>query len=209
MSTSKDEPRYHHGDLRRALVAGGLVLLEQDGASALGLREIARLVGVSAAAPYRHFADRKALLEAVAAEGFRDFTRAMTAAAEGLPEGEQLAAMAFGYVRFAREQPALFRLMFSAELHPFRDPELKAEADAAYATIAMAAAREDNSAPGEVAVMCWSFVHGLSMLLLEEQILGVSAGNADALVRVLTERFVRDVRAGLTPAAPATAENVA
>jgi len=202
MSTSDSEPRYHHGDLRRALVAGGLVLLEERGAAALGLREIARLVGVSAAAPYRHFADRKALLEAVAAEGFRDFTRAMSKAAEGVAEDGQLAAMAFGYVRFALDQPALFRLMFSAELHPYRDPELKEQADAAYATIAVAAAREDKSAPGEVAVMCWGFVHGLAMLVLEEQILGVSAANADALVRVLTERFVRDVRAGTRETSP-------
>ncbi|MDP3317245.1 MAG: TetR/AcrR family transcriptional regulator [Devosia sp.] len=196
MSTSKDEPRYHHGDLRRALVAGGLVLLEEKGASALGLREIARLVGVSAAAPYRHFADRKALLEAVAAEGFRGFAAAMAKAAEGLPEAEQLAAMAFAYVRFALDEPALFRLMFSSDLHPYRDGELREHADAAYATIAVAAAREDKSAPGEMAVTCWSFVHGLAMLVLEEQILGVTAGNADALVRVLTERFVRDIRAG-------------
>jgi len=65
----------------------------------------------------------------------------------------------------------------------------------------VAAAREDKSAPGEVAVMCWSFVHGLALLVLEEQILGVSAGNADALVRRLTERFVRDIRAGQRPAA--------
>lgn len=196
MSTSEESARYHHGDLRRSLIAGGLVLLEERGAAALGLREIARLVGVSAAAPYRHFADRKALLEAVAAEGFRQFTAAMQQAAEGKPEAEQLAVMAFAYVRFALDQPALFRLMFSSELHPYRDPDLRAQADAAYATIAVAAAREDKSAPGEVAVMCWSFVHGLAMLVLEEQILGVSAGNADALVRVLTGRFVRDIRAG-------------
>ncbi|MFA6046720.1 MAG: TetR/AcrR family transcriptional regulator, partial [Phycisphaerales bacterium] len=143
MSTSDDEPRYHHGDLRRSLIAGGLVLLEEKGAAALGLREIARLVGVSAAAPYRHFADRKALLEAVAAEGFRDFSKAMAKAAEGVGEDGQLAAMAFAYVRFALDQPALFRLMFSSELHPYRDPELRGHADAAYATIAVAAARED------------------------------------------------------------------
>jgi AcrR family transcriptional regulator len=196
MSTSENAPRYHHGDLKRSLIAAGLVLLEEKGASALGLREIARLVGVSAAAPYRHFADRKALLEAVAAEGFRSFSGAMARAAEGMAEAEQLAAMAFAYVRFALDQPALFRLMFSAELHPYRDPDLKEQAEAAYATIAVAAAREDKSAPGEMAVTCWSFVHGLAMLVLEEQILGVSAGNADALVRVLTERFVRDIRAG-------------
>ena len=167
MSTSENEAPYHHGDLRRALVAGGLVLLEEKGASALGLREIARLVGVSAAAPYRHFADRKALLEAVAAEGFRDFTAAMGKAADGVEEAGQLAAMAFAYVRFALDQPALFRLMFSSDLHPYRDPDLREQADAAYATIAVAAAREDKSAPGEVAVMCWSFVHGLAMLVLE------------------------------------------
>ena len=79
MSTSKDEPRYHHGDLRRALVAGGLVLLEEKGASALGLREIARLVGVSAAAPYRHFADRKALLDqaGLAAREAREVSQGM------------------------------------------------------------------------------------------------------------------------------------
>ncbi|RYH12794.1 MAG: TetR/AcrR family transcriptional regulator, partial [Alphaproteobacteria bacterium] len=149
MSTSGQDTRYHHGDLRRSLIAAGLVLLEEKGAAGLGLREIARLVGVSAAAPYRHFADRKALLEAVAAEGFGDFTAAMARAAEGLAEDEQLAAMAFGYVRFALDQPALFRLMFSSELHPYRDPELKQQAQAAYATIAVAAAREDKSAPGE------------------------------------------------------------
>lgn len=196
MSTSENAPRYHHGDLKRSLIAAGLVLLEEKGAAALGLREIARLVGVSPAAPYRHFADRKALLEAVAAEGFRSFSGAMARAADGMAEAEQLAAMAFAYVRFALDQPALFRLMFSAELHPYRDPDLKEQAEAAYATIAVAAAREDKSAPGEMAVTCWSFVHGLAMLVLEEQILGVSAGNADALVRVLTERFVRDIRAG-------------
>ncbi len=128
MLTYDDAPRYHHGDLRRSLIAGGLVLLEEKGAAALGLREIARLVGVSAAAPYRHFADRKALLEAVAAEGFRQFSEAMATAAEGRPEGEQLATMAFAYVRFALEQPALFRLMFSSELHPHRDPDLKEQA---------------------------------------------------------------------------------
>jgi AcrR family transcriptional regulator len=196
MSTSDDAPRYHHGDLRRALVAAGLVLLEESGAAALGLREMARLVGVSAAAPYRHFADRKALLEAVAAQGFRDFTAAMEQAIAGVEPGEQLARMAQAYVGFARQQPALFRLMFSSELHPYRDPELREQADAAYATIAVAAAREDKSAPGEVAVTCWAFVHGLAMLLLEEQILNIPAGNTEALVQVLTERFVRDIRAG-------------
>lgn len=196
MSTSEGDSRYHHGDLRRALIDAALALLADKGAAGLGLRELARAVGVSPAAPYRHFADRKALLEAVAAEGFARFVATMEQAREGVPEERQLAAQAFAYVRFALDQPPLFRLMFSSELHPYRDPELRRQADAAYASIAVAAAREDKSAPAEVAVTCWSFVHGLAMLLLEEQILGVSAGNADALVRTLTERFVRGLRSG-------------
>lgn len=196
MSTSEGDSRYHHGDLRRALIDAALALLADKGAAGLGLRELARAVGVSPAAPYRHFADRKALLEAVAAEGFARFVATMEQAREGVPEARQLAAQAFAYVRFALDQPPLFRLMFSSELHPYRDPELRRQADAAYASIAVAAAREDKSAPAEVAVTCWSFVHGLAMLLLEEQILGVSAGNADGLVRTLTERFVRGLRSG-------------
>jgi AcrR family transcriptional regulator len=196
MSTSDEAPRYHHGDLRRTMVAAGLLVLEEKGTSGLGLRELARLVGVSAAAPYRHFADHKGLLEAIAAEGFFRFTEAMSGASEGVAEEAQLGAMAFAYVRFAVDQPALFRLMFSSELHPYRDPELRQQADAAYATIAVAAAREDKSAPAEMAVTCWAFVHGLAMLLLDEQILGVSAENSEVLIRTLTQRFVRDIRAG-------------
>jgi len=196
MSTSTDDATYHHGDLKRALIEAGLAMLRHKGADGLGLRELAREVGVSPAAPYRHFADRKALLEAMGATGFRDFVATMAQARDGVPEDEQLPAMAFAYVRFAIDRPALFKLMFSSELHPYRDAELKQQAAAAYATIAVAAAREDKLEPAEMAVTCWSFVHGLAMLVLDEQILGVSRDNADPLIRKLTRNFVGDIRAG-------------
>lgn len=192
MSTSR--PAYHHGDLRRALVDAALATLAERGAAALGLRELARAVGVSPAAPYRHFADRKALLEAVAADGFARFGAAMEAAREASFVEDQLAAMAYAYVRFAIDNPPLFRLMFSPEISPYRDPALKIAAAAAYAPLATAAAREDAGAPAEVAVTAWSFVHGLSLLLLDEQILGVSAANADPLIHSLAARFVRGLR---------------
>jgi hypothetical protein len=86
--------------------------------------------------------------------------------------------------------------MFSSELHPYRDAELKTQAAAAYSTIAVAAAREDKSEPEVVAVTCWSFVHGLAMLLLDEQIMGVGRDTAERLVRHLTRSFVSDIRAG-------------
>lgn len=178
------------------MIEAGLETLRHAGLRGLGLRELARQVGVSPSAPYRHFSDRKALLEALAASGFERFVAAMAKAREGMPAEEVLPAMAMAYVRFALDNPALFRLMFSAEINPYRDPILKEQAGAAYATIAEAAAREDKFEPAEVAVTCWSFAHGLAMLLLDEQILGVSGNTAEPLLRKLTRSFVSDIRAG-------------
>ncbi len=195
MSTSAPSDGYHHGNLRAALVAAALQRLEAEGPSALGLRELARGVGVSPSAPYRHFADRQALLEAVATEGFHRFSAAMSEAAAGLPDTEQLEAMARAYVRFAVASPHLFRLMFSAEIEHRRDPALAAAAKSAYASLAAAAAREDAAAPAKVAITAWAFVHGLSVLLIDQQILGVSASGADALVEQLAERLIAGLRA--------------
>jgi AcrR family transcriptional regulator len=178
------------------MIEAGLETLRHAGLRGLGLRELARAVGVSASAPYRHFADRKALLEALAASGFERFVAAMAAAREGMPLEEELPAMAMAYIRFAIDNPALFRLMFSAEISPYRDTALKQQAAAAYATIAVAAAREDKAEPAEVAVICWSFVHGLAMLVIDEQILGVAHTDPEPLLRKLTRSFVSDIRAG-------------
>lgn len=199
MSTSGLDAPYHHGDLKRALVEAALELLDEAGADSVGLRQVARRVGVSAAAPYRHFKGRRALLEAVAAEGFRRFTDMMAIKEEGLPEAEQLPAMAEAYVRFALVQPALFRLMFSREIDKDGDTALHHAALGAYASLARAAAREVPDAPSEGAVIAWAFVHGLAMLLLDEQILGVSPQNSESLVRNLAQRFVAGLRAAVAP----------
>lgn len=188
MSTSEGSDRYHHGDLRRALVEAALELLLEGGTEALGMRELARRVGVSAAAPYRHFRDKQALIQAVAAAGFALFLDAVEAAKAGLPQDEQFGAMAEAYVQFALRYPRLYKLMFSSELGKFEDKDLRRAADAAYESLAVAAAKEDPEAPGEAAISAWAFVHGLSMLLLDEQLLGVSAANAEPLVKALTRR---------------------
>lgn len=195
MSTLPGPVPYHHGDLRRALIDAAMAALRESGADGIGLRDVARRAGVSAAAPYRHFENRAALLAAVAADGFEAFRREQDLAREGLAEDNQLAAMAHAYVRFALANPPLFRLMFSAGLEMGRHPELRAAADAAYAPLARAAAREDNVAPEEVAVAAWAFVHGLSMLLLDNQVLGASPANSEGLVRSLTARFIAGMRA--------------
>jgi len=191
MSTSEPHDRYHHGDLRRALVEAALELLLEGGTEALGMRELARRVGVSAAAPYRHFRDKQALIQAVAAAGFALFLEAIDKAKADVPAEEQFGAMAEAYVQFALRYPRLYRLMFSSELGKFEDKELRRAADAAYESLAVAAARQDPEAPGEAAISAWAFVHVLSMLLLDEQLLGVSAANAEPLIRKLTRRQAR------------------
>ena len=201
MSTSNPEAGYHHGDLKRALLDAALEMLDQEGAEGVGLRELARKVGVSPAAPYRHFKSRQALLEAVATEGFRRFSAMMAAKEADYAEAEQFPAMAEAYVRFALVQPALFRLMFSRQIDKQGNRVLREAAVEAYGSLARAAAREVPDAPSEGAVIAWSFVHGLSMLLLDEQILGVSPQNSDSLIRTLAQRFARALRAAVAPAA--------
>lgn len=199
MSTSNESDRYHHGDLRRALVDAALELLAEGGTDALGLRELARRVGVSAAAPYRHFRDRQALIQAVAAAGFERFDAEVCGAKDDVAPEEQFASMAEAYVHFALRNPRLYRLMFSSELGKFEDPELRRAADAAYASLAVAAAREDPTSPGEAAISAWAFVHGLSMLLLDGQLLGVTPETADPLIRKLARRSVNRLHNGQNP----------
>jgi AcrR family transcriptional regulator len=113
----KDDSTYHHGDLRAALVKAAAAEVERSGYESLSLRELAESVGVSRAAPYRHFADRRALLAAVAADGFERLTgiyrRAM---GSGKTPRDRLAAAGHGYLRFAAERPQMFRLMFVSDL---------------------------------------------------------------------------------------------
>src|SRR5882757_7557151 len=103
---------YHHGDLRAACLDAAMELLEEGGETALSLRAVARRAGVSPAAPYRHYADREALVSAVAAIGYRELAERLAAVHPSPSTPEQLAAVAVAYVRFALERPALFRIMF-------------------------------------------------------------------------------------------------
>src|SRR5260221_5999125 len=110
MSTS--EATYHHGDLRAALVRAALELLEDSGESDLSLRAVARRAGVSPAAPYRHYADREALVSAVAAVGYPELATRPALAHPSPSTGEQLASVAVAYVQFSLDPPPLFRIMF-------------------------------------------------------------------------------------------------
>jgi AcrR family transcriptional regulator len=173
------EDSYHHGALRQALVAAALELLEEG--QALSLRAVARRAGVSHAAPYHHFADRRALLAAVAAEGMALLREAVLVRASGSGQdaGARLLAAGAAYVRFALQRQAIFRLIFSAELASREGlPELKES----YASVRgmlfdlTAGFLGPDADDDEVRVWAlrgWSLVHGLANLILDEQVPGV------------------------------------
>lgn len=179
---------YHHGDLRGALVAAGLAVLEEGGdPSALSLREAARRAGVSAMAPYRHFADKDALLAAVAEIGFGRLRDALAEADRAPDAYEALIGQGVAYVGFACTNPALFRLMFGAAASCGGESAAK-PAGAAYAVLAerVAALAAPDDAP-EHALRCWAIVHGIAALAVDRQLpdLGIApTALADRLLRL-------------------------
>ena len=186
MSTSLPNAPYHHGDLRNALLEAALVILDRDGEAGLGLRDLARAVGVSPAAPYRHFDSRAALLEALAVTGFQRFTRAMEDVAEAGPP-DTLTAMGKTYVLFALHNAALFRLMFSPQLKRDNRPGLRMAADAAFATLRHVSGG-DSRAGRVAALAAWARVHGLAVLLLDGQIALQAGEDIEALITEIVEK---------------------
>ena len=116
MKKSK-KPAYHHGNLEQALIDEALKLVEQDGEMAVSLRDLAQSLGVSRAAPYRHFASRDDLLAAVAARGFEDLVALYDTALAGPGNAqERLSAASHAFFDFAMRRPGLYRLMFESDL---------------------------------------------------------------------------------------------
>ena len=161
--------RYHHGDLRRDLLQVARGQIADHGAGTLSLAALARLAGVSQAAPYRHFADRNALLEAVAADGFQVLVERLAAALDARqpPQGAT-AALATAYLQFGEENAELYRLMFASGLVPAAtvDGPLAAKADEAFAMLRSTLASREPDGPEveQAAYRVWAQLHGLVML---------------------------------------------
>jgi AcrR family transcriptional regulator len=166
---------YHHGNLRQALLEEAAEVIRERGVGALSLRDLARRVGVSHGAPARHFPDKGALLTALATDALQRFQAALLG---GMAEAGDSAldrhrAIGMGYVRFAIEHRAYFRLMTSRR--DFFEPD--AEFDAAYQRLfqtireATVAAQQEGWAthrdPDELLITAWSVVHGFAMLWVE------------------------------------------
>lgn len=166
---------YHHGDLRRALLQEAVHVIQAQGVDMLTLRSVGERLGVSRTALYRHFADKSALLTAVAREGFRTLRRELVAG-WGAGAWEGFEAMGLAYIRFAVANPSHYRVMFGGFVKGHTDPDLVEEATGAFqalvdAIVALQQAgtlRADD--PLQLARVIWALVHGVAMLAIDGQI---------------------------------------
>lgn len=201
----KEGGRYHHGNLRDALVLAAERAIAKSGNIDLPLRDVAKLAGVSHAAAYRHFDSKAALLAEVAVKGFAALTARITgAAARGRTPEARFVEAGVGYVSFALESSGAFRVMFDASLKPFtRFPGLSEAAFEALSELhrvlrdgVTAGAFREDDLEGSV-MAAWSMIHGHATLLLDDQLLGpfsVGHEGAVASARLVMRRLVDGLR---------------
>jgi AcrR family transcriptional regulator len=199
-SRSRRRPSSPPGGLRDTLVEAASTLIARKGAQGFSLREVARRARVSEAAPYWHFADREALLAAVAERGFLEMATSMAEIWSQAPDPLlRLRALGVGYVKFALAHPAYLRVMFGSEVpDKAAYPTLKDAADRTFAMLVQAiadaqGARQVRPGPAEdLAVAAWSLVHGLAALLVDGKLKDHvhSARDAEALAERVTEAFM-------------------
>ncbi|UUV30230.1 WHG domain-containing protein [Amycolatopsis roodepoortensis] len=163
MSTST-KSGYHHGDLRASLLTTAMRMLEAG--EQFSLRAVAREAGVSATAPYRHFADRDALESALAAQGLRDLKEDLSKGRELPASAADLAELAVAYVDFALRRPALFRLMFGNACDTGSEERVRAAADI-HELLRLAMARVFSEPSDALASAGWALAHGLAYLFLD------------------------------------------
>ena len=158
---------YRHGNLPAALLAAARQILDENGLQAVGLRETARRVGVSATAAYRHFTSKEDLLASVAAEGFRELAAAMESATRG---ANPLTRAGLAYIEFAHQNRGLFRLMFGPVLaERAKYPALQAATAGVEAVLLRGVADLDQRPldDNHAAMAAWGLVHGLAHLIVD------------------------------------------
>ena len=198
----KRPDRYHHGDLRRALLEEAVRTIQADGVEHLTLRGIGKKLGVSRTALYRHFSGKQALLAGVAREGFRMLRLALTAAWDRHGRGrEGFEEMGMAYVGFAVSHPSHYRVMFGRFVESSaKDDEFVEEATAAFQVLVDSLVEQQQAGlvrrddPLILARFIWSLVHGIAMLVIDDRLPGPDEGG-HALSRYAMER-IRDAIAG-------------
>lgn len=176
-STGRRRGSYHHGDLKRALTSAALSLVAEKGPKGFTLTEAARRAGVSAAAPYRHFADKAELLAAVAEQGFHELHADLAAAADRVSDPkERVVELGRAYVRWAIGHPDHYQVMFGAESLKAEQPSMAMAGEQAFGDLLDAITKCQEAGivadrdPREVAAPLWSLVHGIASLAIGGQL---------------------------------------
>jgi AcrR family transcriptional regulator len=180
-------------------------LLKEGGAAALDLRKVARKAGVSHTAPYRHFDDKRALLAAIAEEGFVRLTAQMQEAVSSAGTMFPLLEVGRAYVNFALTEPALMREMFSGlTIDRMAYPSLHEASKSALAVLVQDVEREQRAGSviqdedaTNLALVLWAMFHGLAMLLLENQMPMI--GSEPSAIEEMVRRCVAGVYEGIRP----------
>lgn len=165
--------RYHHGDLKRALIEAALVLVAEKGPRGFSLSEAARRAGVSLAAPYRHFTDKAHLLAAVAEQGFVELHEAIVEAGDGDPDlRDRVVVMSRGYVRWAVAHPEYYQVMFGGDTSKSEHPGLLEAGDRTFGCLlgviaeCLASGVMQGGDPLAIAGPMWSTIHGIASLAI-------------------------------------------
>jgi AcrR family transcriptional regulator len=189
---------YHHGDLRAALMKAALLLIDRHGVKGFSLKDAAALAGVSTAAPYRHFADKAALLYALQGEGFALFNASLAEAyARGSDPGSKIVELGVAYVLFALHHPAHFRVMFGLAGGPESglEPD-RSRADGFLLLVTAVVAHLPEERPevqNDLVIAAWSLVHGFAWLQIEGAFAGtLEMGDVEEqLRRTLTLTLIK------------------
>jgi len=196
--------RYHHGDLRSALVDAAISVIAERGVRGFSLAEATRRLGVTTAAPYRHFTDRDDLLAAVAARALSVFAAMLSDAADTADTpAQRLAVMAGAYVKFAAQQRPLFDTIYNSGLDKNRYPELQRACEPVDTLLAVVldVCDGDAAAANELTDAVEATAHGYAMLLIDgEYGEGPDAVNAAAAKAIASARALIAGRQALRPA---------
>jgi AcrR family transcriptional regulator len=171
--------KYHHGDLKNALIKAGVEILSKEGIEGLTLRKVAARAGVSHNAPYSHFPDKQSLIAAISTEGFKHLYEELGAAMAAYPNDpkKQLQLGAWAYVQFAMKNTDTFKIMFSGVLEKEKDypafVEISHNTFGRVVSVVHACQQAgllNSTAPEMMAVTVWGQIHGIISLVLEGQI---------------------------------------
>ncbi|MCS7483153.1 TetR/AcrR family transcriptional regulator [Umezawaea endophytica] len=177
---------YHHGDLRASLLASALELVETAGPEQLSLRAVAREAGVSPNAPYNHYADKAALLAALALHGLEQVRESMVAAAAAADPGDEIFAITAAAVRHALARPGLYRLTVAHMCGD--DPRIRAAEDAVRAVVAGGvAATTGGSGADALCAGVWALAQGLTLLLVDGALKPAPHQTVDDFVRATVQ----------------------